>query len=152
VTVERISRSEDETMRLARSLAAVLPGGAVIGLEGPLGSGKTCFVRGLADGLGLDTAEVSSPTFVICKLYGEGGPTRLAHLDAFRLSGTDELESVGWDELLSQTETIVAVEWPSRIAGAMPPQHIAITLAHEGETVRRLTLSGVPDIESAWLR
>ncbi len=126
------STSEQQTLDLAAALAQRLIPGDIIGLEGPLGSGKTCFVRGLARGLGIDPAQVSSPTFVIVHEY----EARLYHLDAYRLQGgtPEELESIGWTELLLAAArrdgesggaakaggAVIAIEWPSRIGLALP--------------------------------
>ncbi|MCH6550685.1 MAG: tRNA (adenosine(37)-N6)-threonylcarbamoyltransferase complex ATPase subunit type 1 TsaE [Planctomycetes bacterium] len=136
--------SEADTRALAARLAGRLRGGDCVALDGPLGCGKTCFVRGLAEGLGLDPAAVSSPTFVIHHEYAGGGPLVLAHLDAYRLSGPDELETIGWDDVLSDPETIVAVEWACRIEAALPPNRISVVLEHLAEHTRAITL-GAPD-------
>ncbi len=167
--IERTSHSETETVRLAACLARRLSAGDVICLEGPLGSGKTCFVRGLATGLGLDPAEVSSPTFVIWRRYlvgalrsglrphtRSGGVARthpaltLVHLDAFRLGGPDDLDTVGWEELLEAPDTVIAIEWPSRITAALPPRRITVVMSHVAESTRRLTLDAPPEIASTW--
>ena len=68
------SESEIQTMELAASVARILQAGDLVALDGPLGSGKTCFVRGLVRGLGLDQSSVSSPTFVICQEYATPSP------------------------------------------------------------------------------
>ncbi len=136
--------SEAETRALAAHLAGRLRGGDCVALDGPLGCGKTCFVRGLAEGLGLDPAAVCSPTFVIHHEYAGGGPLLLAHLDAYRLSGPDELETIGWDDVLSDPETIVAIEWACRIEAALPPNRISVVLEHLAEHTRAITL-GAPD-------
>src|SRR5688572_12984790 len=126
------SSSEQQTIDLAAALAQRLIPGDIIALEGPLGSGKTCFVRGLARGLGIDPTQVSSPTFIIVHEY----EARLYHLDAYRLQGgtPEELESIGWTELLHAAAgrndenggaggtggAVIAIEWPSRIGLALP--------------------------------
>ena len=135
-----ITSTPHETIELARHLAATLRAGDVVVLDGPLGAGKTCFVRGLAAGLGLDPSHVSSPTFIICQEY-ENGDLRLAHVDAYRLSGPEELDSIGWRELLEADNTIVAVEWPSRIASALPESCVCVDLEHLSETQRRITIN-----------
>ncbi len=141
MTIERSTASEAETVALARTLAGRLTGGEMICLEGELGSGKTCFVRGLAAGLGLDPSAVCSPTFVIWREYDDHAPLKLVHVDAFRLSGPQELESIGFDELLAAPDVVVAVEWPSRIKSALPARRIDVLLEHTGETSRRVTLT-----------
>jgi len=150
VTVTHTSHGEQETMDLAARLARHLAGGEVICLEGPLGCGKTCFVRGLAAGLGLDASAVCSPSFVICRQYTDHAALRLVHVDAFRLTGPHDLESIGWDELLEVTDSVVAVEWPSRIEAALPAGRIELVMEHTGLRSRRLTLTAPPALAAAW--
>lgn len=104
--IERFSRSEAETERIADELAARLRPGSLLLLSGPLGAGKTAFVRGLAHGLGCDPASVSSPTFTIVQEYP--GRITLQHVDLYRLS-PDEIEDIGLDEL--RQGAVMAVEW-----------------------------------------
>jgi tRNA threonylcarbamoyladenosine biosynthesis protein TsaE len=150
MTVRRRSDGEQETMDLAARLARRLAGGEVIGLEGPLGSGKTCFVRGLAAGLGLDPSAVCSPSFVICRQYSDHAPLSLVHVDAFRLTGPQDLEAIGWDELLETTDSVLAVGWPSRIEGALPTGHLDIVMEHAGERSRLITLTAPPALADVW--
>ena len=144
-TVRRTSPSEDETLRLAAALGEQLAGGELISLEGQLGSGKTCFVRGLAVGLGLDATQVCSPSFIICREYSDSR-LKLVHVDAFRLKGPHELDAIGWDELLESDDHVIAVEWPSRIRDALPRDRINVTLEHTGLTSRLITLTASPEI------
>ena len=136
----RTTTSEAETMEVAAELAARLQPGDIIALRGPLGAGKTCFVRGLARGLGLNPASVSSPTFIICQEYERADLLRLAHVDAYRLAGPDDLDSIGWEELLESSNTILAIEWPERIARAIPTEsRIDVTFKHTGKHEREIT-------------
>jgi tRNA threonylcarbamoyladenosine biosynthesis protein TsaE len=135
-----MSASEEQTMDLASKLARLLRPGDLLALEGQLGAGKTCFVRGLARGLGVDPSAISSPTFVICQEHA-GEDVTLVHVDAYRLVGPEDLESIGWNELTSDGRTIIAVEWPSRILSALPSARINVTLTHEGANVRRILLN-----------
>lgn len=166
--VELHSHSEDETRTIARRLAALLRPGDVVALDGPLGAGKTCFVRGLAEGLGIDPHEISSPTFVLCHEHEtaassppespespeptespeapEAGRLVLAHLDGYRLAGPDELETIGWDELLTRPDTIIAAEWADRFGTALPTEHIAVRLDHVDERERIITLDAPPPL------
>jgi tRNA threonylcarbamoyladenosine biosynthesis protein TsaE len=110
---ERICPDEAATRRLGRELAARLRPGDVVLLTGDLGSGKTVFVRGLAEGLGLDPAEVSSPTFALLHEYGPAGQSPvLLHADLYRLSGETAGAAVGDLGLDRRTEAVLAVEWP----------------------------------------
>ena len=92
-----MSRSEDDTRAVGSRLARRLRGGELIGLHGDLGAGKTVFVRGLADGLGVDPGKVRSPTFTLINEYS-GGRLPLYHIDLYRLapSETDRLALREW--------------------------------------------------------
>jgi len=133
---------ESQTMALAATIAAALRPGDVITLDGPLGSGKTCFVRGMAQGLGIDPRQVSSPTFVIQQEYAGPNGAKLTHIDGYRLSGPDELESIGWDELMDGGESIVAVEWPSRLGEALAGRvTLSAAFEHHSPTERTVTIA-----------
>lgn len=134
-----LADSPATTEAIAHELVSGLAPGTVIALHGDLGAGKTCFVRGLARGLGLDPAQVVSPTFVIEHRYGEA-PVKLVHIDAYRLHGPADLEAIGWDELLREGSAIVAVEWASRVAEALPEKHLHVTLEHAGPETRRILI------------
>ena len=107
------SQSEGETRAVAARLAGTLTPGAVVLLSGDLGAGKTAFVRGLAEGLGLDPADVTSPTFTLVHEY-RGGRLPLVHVDLYRLESAD-LHEVGLDPDLS-ADGVTAVEWAQRLA------------------------------------
>jgi tRNA threonylcarbamoyladenosine biosynthesis protein TsaE len=139
----RETHSETETMHLAANLARGLVAGDVVSLNGPLGAGKTCFVRGLAAGLGIDAPEVSSPTYVLAHEY-IGPSLTLVHVDAYRLSGPEELESIGWDELVAARDAVIAIEWPGRVSAALPQPVVAVDLAPLGATTRRVVID-IPD-------
>ena len=108
-------QSEADTLALARSLAAVLEGGDVIGLEGGLGAGKTTFARGAVHGLGVtEEMAVTSPTFALLHLYE--GRLPIAHADFYRLAGEAELEELGVDELIEEG-AVLFVEWGRKFPG-----------------------------------
>ena len=116
------------TQAVAREVARSFGPGAFYALEGDLGAGKTCFVQGLCDGLGV-RASVSSPTFAIANEYDDGDSgRRFVHLDLYRLSGPEELDSIGWDDYLDSGDSM-AVEWPDRAAGRMPPGAIRVRIS-----------------------
>jgi tRNA threonylcarbamoyladenosine biosynthesis protein TsaE len=114
------SASEAETRAIAAGLAARLEPGSVVLLEGDLGTGKTAFVRGLAEGLGLNGDEVTSPTFTLVHEY-RGGRVPLVHVDLYRLESV-ELDDIGLDPDLAE-RGVVAIEWAERLtrrpAGAL---------------------------------
>lgn len=111
------SLSEAETSALGRDLARSLGEGSVVLLSGDLGAGKTAFVRGLAEGLGIDPHQVSSPTFTLIQEY-RGGRLPLHHVDLYRLRST-EVEDLGLDELTLEGG-VTAIEWPDRLSGSFP--------------------------------
>lgn len=148
-SIELTSRSAAQTQRFARRLAGALAGGDVVALDGPLGAGKTTFVRGLAEGVGADPIDVSSPTFVLCHEYIGDGDRRLIHIDAYRLHDPEELETIGFEEMLEDERTIVIVEWASRIAAALPTVRIAVALAHVGDDERSIHVQARSSIVDA---
>ena len=128
--------SEEETAAVATKVAAGLRGGDVLLLSGNLGAGKTAFVRGLAHGLGIDTGEVSSPTFTLVHEY-RGGRLTLYHVDLYRLdrAATDDL---GLDELGVGTG-VLAIEWPDRLTHALAgARHVQIDIVDD--TTRRIAV------------
>jgi tRNA threonylcarbamoyladenosine biosynthesis protein TsaE len=127
-----VTRSPEETEAAAARLAAHFRRGDLLLLEGPLGAGKTTFVRGLARGLG-SQAQVMSPTFQLVRVYA--GPLQLAHADLYRLEHGAGIAELGLDQLLD--EGAVVVEWGDRLRGLAAPR---VTLEPIGETRRRLRL------------
>jgi len=103
-------------------------GGLVVSLVGPLGAGKTVFVKGLAEGLGIDPAMVASPTFVIASEYPLGPGRRLAHVDLYRVESLEELEAAGFLDLLGPG-VVVAVEWGDRFPAALPSDRLQIAIS-----------------------
>ena len=127
-----ISRSESETIAAGRELGRATAAGAIVLLSGDLGAGKTAFVRGLAEGLGLDPGEVSSPTFTLIQEY-RGGRLPLFHVDLYRLKPA-EVNDLGLDEL-TLGGGVTAIEWPDRLPRSFPGA-IRVDIQHGGETDR----------------
>lgn len=147
-----ITRSEEDTRRLAECMAAGLDGlqgSIVIAIDGELGAGKTRFVRGLAAGLGVDLAAIASPTFVLKVEHRGAFGVTLAHLDAWRIRGADELDSIGWEELLRRPQCVVAVEWAGRIAAALPNGRIDVHIEHGPDDEREITVDDRRDEDAA---
>ena len=140
-----ITTSEAETIELGRAIGERLRAGDVVGLIGELGAGKTRFVRGVAIGLGLDPAVVSSPTYVLVNEYERAAPQlpTLVHVDAYRLRGAEELVSLGWSQI-RDSSAIVVIEWADRIEQDLPANALRIRIDHNAEDAarRRLTLTG----------
>ncbi len=130
------TQSAQETLELGEALGRSLVGGLVVGLVGPLGAGKTQLVKGIALGNGVeDVRQVTSPTFTLVHEY----PGRLAlhHIDAYRLSGPQELAALGFDELI-QPDAAVVVEWADRVQSLIPPDALCVTISPTGEQHRSL--------------
>lgn len=126
--MQRITHSAEETQRLGRTFGERLQPGDVVTLSGELGAGKTALAQGIAAGLGV-TEPVSSPTFALVHEYA--GRCPVWHLDVYRLSGPDDLPDLSWDDMLAG-RGVVLIEWPERIAGALPEHRLEIAL-HYGE-------------------
>ena len=138
-----ISNSPATTKEIAANLAADLKGGEVIAFYGDLGQGKTCFVTGLAEGLGFK-GEVSSPTFAIINEY-IGGRLNLYHFDMYRVSGWDDLYSTGYFEYM-ESGGVLAVEWSENIEAALPDNTIRITIKRIDETTREISIDRGNDV------
>lgn len=137
------SKSPQETMELGRRIGARLRGGEVFAICGPLGSGKTHLIKGIAAGAGAqDRESVTSPTFVIVNQYA--GRFDLYHIDAYRLNSVAEFEMLGFDDFC-YPESVVLIEWADKIEPALRGiDSIRIDLAHAGERTRILCLRNMP--------
>ena len=131
------THSEEETADVGRALAAQLAAGDVVLLSGDLGAGKTAFVRGLASGLGVDPADVSSPTFTIVHEY-RGGRLTLYHADLYRLERT-ATEDIGLEEM-GVSDGVLAIEWPDRLTHGLPGA-IRVTMEFVDEATRRIEVA-----------
>jgi tRNA threonylcarbamoyladenosine biosynthesis protein TsaE len=140
-----LSSSLDDTAHIAREWLASLENkkdkALVVGLSGNLGSGKTAFVKAVALALGISES-VTSPTFVIEKIYGissSGGLTprwnRLVHLDAYRLESAHELEILNFEELVEDPNNLIFIEWPENVKEILPEGALTIKceFVSEGE-------------------
>ena len=130
------THSEDETAAVGRELSASLRSGSVILLFGDLGAGKTAFVRGLADGLGVARDEVSSPTFTLVQEY-RGGRIPLLHVDLYRLNDPREIDDLGLDELAANA--VLAIEWAEKLPHPQPDA-IRVAIAHAGDATRTINV------------
>lgn len=160
-----------DTLAIGRAVATLCREGDVLALAGELGAGKTQLVRGLAEGLGLDPARVASPTFVFLHEYEPAPPASpaspgsagapgspgspddnvtprltLIHLDAYRLTGSDDLATIGFDldDPDYRAGCVVAIEWPQRLGPSIDPG-LTFTLEHAPPS-RRITVIA----HSAW--
>ena len=142
------THSEDDTRALAARLAATLAPGAVLLLSGDLGAGKTAFVRGLAEGLGVDAGEVTSPTFTLVHEY-RGGRLPLVHVDLYRLDRAD-LDEIGLDQDVA-AEGVVAVEWPERLLRWVRGG-LAVRIEDAGGDERRITIDTTTPVSGYSMR
>ncbi|MFO7311873.1 MAG: tRNA (adenosine(37)-N6)-threonylcarbamoyltransferase complex ATPase subunit type 1 TsaE [Bacillota bacterium] len=136
-----VVQGEAETQRLARLLGTLVAPGTVVSLTGPLGAGKTTFTRGFVQGLGIDPAVVSSPTFALIHEYP--GETPVYHFDAYRLEDPREFADLGPEEYFDGPGVCV-VEWGERVRAYLPPDHLEVRLAPDADDprVRRITFAG----------
>lgn len=145
------SPHSSRTVDLGRRLGSCLEAGCVIGLIGELGAGKTCFIKGLAEGLNNTPAdEVTSPTFTILQEYP--GAVPLYHFDAYRLGGSGDLEAIGFDEYIG-TDGVAVIEWADRISDALPEEMLKIVIEQPSENERLFACraSGAGAVRSAAL-
>ena len=132
------SHSPEETENLGRELAVRLKPGDVVALTGEIGAGKTTFVRGLAEGLGVPAGSVASPSFVLVREYR--GRIPLYHADLFRLEGMPQAASVGLEEFYEQGGVTV-IEWADQVPGALPEVYLEVRFEVVDPDTRRLTLA-----------
>ena len=139
--MEFITHSREETAALGARLADALDSGRVVAFTGDLGAGKTAFVSGMAQALGVEE-RVTSPTFTIVNEY-EGGRLPLFHFDMYRLDGADELFHIGWEDYLARGG-VCAVEWSENVAEAIEPDAVWVSIRRgEGNDDRVITIEGV---------
>ncbi len=137
-----VSRSAQETQALGERLGARLGRGDVVACIGPLGAGKTCFLQGLARGLGV-TADVTSPTFVLVNQYR--GRLPVYHVDAYRTGSLTELVDLGLEEML-HGEGVTVVEWADKLLPLLPPRTVTVTIAGLGDEPRQIELAGPAEV------
>ena len=141
---EYITSGPEQTIELGKRIGRVLRGGEVIGLIGPLGSGKTHFIKGIISGLGAcDAGHVTSPTFVLVTEYE--GRLAVYHIDAYRIQNATEFVNIGFDELL-QPDSVVLLEWADKVPSAIRNiETIIVRLSHINEHSRRIEFDFLPD-------
>lgn len=137
------SHNEQDTVNLGRRLGEKLKKGDVVAYFGPMGMGKTAFTHGLAEGMGIDSKAVSSPTFALVHEY-KGRENTLYHFDMYRISGWDDLYSTGYFDYLDMGG-ILAVEWSENIENALPEDCIKIYFS-QGEKEKDRIIEIIGDI------
>ena len=135
--MENITKSTEETKRLAVELAGKIQKGSVLALYGDLGSGKTTFTRYFVEALGLKN-RVQSPTFVVARRYGD-----VNHVDLYRLTNEEEARDIGIEEMLSDQNSITLIEWPEIIENILPEKTIKIYFEYIDENTRKITIENL---------
>ena len=140
--------SHEETHALGIALGKHLEGGEIFALVGTLGAGKTCFVQGLAEGNDVpEDAYVRSPTFSLVEHYE--GRLLLAHLDLYRLESTEDLEGIGWRDLLDG-QTVIAVEWADHLEDYLPADFLRVEIHLLSATEREIVITPHGDPPRWW--
>ena len=130
--------SEEETRLAGETLAAGLRPGDVVLLRGDLGMGKTVFARGLAAGLGVDPAEVRSPSFTLVNPYR--GRVPVYHIDLYRIDKPADLDELGLEEILGG-DGVAVVEWAERLGSYGTREHVEVRIEDRGGSERRITVT-----------
>jgi tRNA threonylcarbamoyladenosine biosynthesis protein TsaE len=131
-----LSHSPEETQAIGERLGARLGAGAVVACTGELGAGKTCFLQGLARGLGV-TGDVTSPTFVLINQYR--GRLPVYHLDAYRTESLTELAELGIEEML-EGDGVTVVEWADKLLPLLPARTIHVSIRGLGDEPREIRI------------
>jgi len=136
---EVVSKSPTETETLAAEFYMLAAPTALVALYGPLGAGKTCFVRGVAKAAGVDPRDVNSPSFTHINEY-PGGKTPIYHFDLYRMADPSEFYSIGGDDYLDR-DGIILIEWAENGIGFIPEDRININFEIIDETTRKIVFS-----------
>lgn len=131
------SNSVQQTLDIGARIARFLAKGDIICLEGGLGSGKTVLTKGIARGLGIDKAQIISPTFVLIREHLTKAQIPFYHFDLYRLKTTADILSLGYEEYLDG-QGITVIEWSDRLVGFMPEEYLKIKMSVSGERTRQL--------------
>lgn len=140
-TGEWTCRDESETFAIGKQLGSQLRGGEILLLDGPLGAGKTIFVKGLAAGLDVDADEVTSPSFTLVNPYR--GRLPFFHIDLYRLdAGATAAHAVDLDELLGDESAVIVIEWAARLGRyPLPPCVWHVKIQGDGDAARNIVIS-----------
>ncbi|HEV8366503.1 MAG TPA: tRNA (adenosine(37)-N6)-threonylcarbamoyltransferase complex ATPase subunit type 1 TsaE [Pyrinomonadaceae bacterium] len=135
------SDSPEQTFNLGHQFGDRLKGGEILLLSGPLGAGKTIFVKGICSALGIDEEEVTSPSFTLVNPYN--GRLRLYHLDLYRLDeGASAAHAVDLDDLLADETAVIVIEWAERMgAYPLPTSVWRVEIAGDGDDPRRISIN-----------
>lgn len=139
--METITKSASETQELGRKIGSSLKGGEILALTGDLGSGKTTFIQGLAQGLEIK-GRIISPTFILMRTYELPEEKAFYHIDLYRLENSleFEIENLGIPDIWRKEDNIVAIEWAEKIKKYLPKNATWIKFENLGEEKRRISI------------
>jgi tRNA threonylcarbamoyladenosine biosynthesis protein TsaE len=143
------SADEKATAALGAALAEVLPGGTAVALCGTLGAGKTRLVQAIAEALGVDCRNVTSPTFVLIQEHR--GRRTLVHIDAYRLRDEDEFLALGPEEYF-ESDGLVLIEWADRVERCLPSDRVEIHIEVTGAQSRRFEIIAIGTVYAAAIK
>ena len=138
------SRSPEATAAVGAQLAESLEPGDVVALTGELGAGKTCFLQGLAAGLGV-TSEVTSPTFVLVNCYR--GRLPVYHLDAYRTESLSEVLDLGVEEMF-HGDGVTIIEWADKLLPLLPADAVIVGISGLGDEPREIVIEGPGEVSA----
>ena len=138
MTIDLNSSSDADTRAIGRRLSGLLQAGDVVVLSGSLGAGKTAFVGGVADGLGIDE-QVTSPSFVMMRKYVSGF-IPLVHVDVYRVGSLGEFDDL--DVFEESRDAVLVIEWGDAVAPSLPDDHLRIVIEITGDTDRIMKCGG----------
>ena len=141
---QMVSQTPEQTVELGVSIGSALKGGEIIALTGPLGSGKTHLIKGIAHGAGAaEENSVNSPTFVIVNEYHRpDGSLDIYHIDAYRINSVEEFERLGFDDLY-YPNSVVLIEWADKVVDVLPRPYWLCEITQTGPESRRFNISYV---------
>ncbi len=132
-----ITENTADTIAAGKQLAAFLKNGDLVSLTGPLGAGKTCFIKGIALGAGVVESEIKSPSFTLINEYY--GKMPIFHVDLYRMENVDELYGIGWNDYLMR-EGIMVVEWGEKAGDYLPDKKIRVNISIISENSRKIDI------------
>ena len=140
--IQTFAELETEATRFVKEMSPKVDGATLVTLSGELGAGKTAFTKAVAHALGVEEI-VTSPTFVLEKIYQLGGPTpkfaRLVHIDAYRLEKGADLAPLGFDELMKDSGNLILLEWPEKVIDVLPKPSMNISIVANTDDSRVIT-------------
>jgi tRNA threonylcarbamoyladenosine biosynthesis protein TsaE len=136
IGIDFIAKNFKETQKMGYDFAKTLDKGDTICLYGDLGSGKTIFVQGLAEGLGIK-GRIISPTFIIVRSH-QLKVGMFYHIDLYRIENKEGIESLGLQEIINDPQNIVAIEWAEKLKSDLPQKRIDIEFLYEKDNVRKI--------------